>query len=285
MTIIKEKIKKKIFLIAEIGINHNGNVQIAKKIIYNAKIAGFDAVKFQKRNPDICVPEAKKKTLRQTPWGIISYLNYKKKIELNKKQYDEIDRYCKKIGIDWFASCWDLESLEFIKRYKPKFHKVASAMITNLNLLKAIAKDKKLTFISTGMSTFRDINLAIKIFKKAKCKFVIMHSVAKYPCPDNELNLNLIPVLKKKYRCPIGYSGHESTVTPSLIAATLGAESIERHVTLDRTMWGTDQASSLGFRGMQLLNEFIAIYGSSLGNGKKRISNSEKLKLKDQKYW
>jgi len=277
--------QKKIFLIAEIGINHNGSIHLAKQLIKNAKIAGYDAVKFQKRNPDICVPKFKKEVLKETPWGIMTYLNYKKKIEFNRKQYDEIDKYCRKIGIDWFASCWDLDSFKFIKKYKLKYHKVASAMLTNLNLIKAIAKDRKLTFISTGMGTFKDIDLAIKIFKKAKCKFVLNHSVAKYPCPEKDLNLNLIPVLKKKYKCRVGYSGHESTVAPSLIAVTLGAEYIERHTTLNRTMWGTDQAASLQLKGMKILVEYVKKYRDCLGNGKKRITKSEKLKLKDLKYW
>ena len=275
--------QKKIFLIAEIGINHNGSIQIAKKLIRNAKIAGFDAVKFQKRNPDICVPELKKKVLKETPWGIITYLEYKKKIEFNKKQYDEIDKYCRKIGIDWFVSCWDLDSFKFIKKYKLKYHKVASAMLTNLNLLKAIAKDRKLTFISTGMSNFKNISLAIKIFKKAKCKFILNHSVGTYPCEEKDLNLNLIQVLKEKYKCRIGYSGHEKTVHPSLIAVALGAESVERHITLDRTMWGTDQAASLQFVGMKILVDYIRSYHSTLGSGKKKITEGEQLKLKDHK--
>lgn len=277
--------KNKVFLIGEIGINHNGDVKIAKKIIKNAKLAGFDAVKFQKRNPDICVPNSKKDSLKETPWGIMSYLDYKKKIELNFKNFIEIDRYCKKIKIDWFVSCWDSDSVLFMKKFKVKYHKVASAMITNKKLLIEIAKQKKLTFISTGMSTYKDINAAVLIFKKYKCKYILMHSVSVYPCPDELLNLNMIKILKKKYRTIVGYSGHESSVIPSLVAASLGACAIERHITLKRTMWGTDQSASLEFNGMRTLVDYIRRFEKSLGNGKKFVIPEERGKLADQKYW
>ena len=245
--------RKKIFLVGEVGINHNGDVKIAKKIISNAKAAGFDAVKFQKRNLDVCIPKKKKDSLKETPWGIMSYLNYKKRIELGFRQYKEIDSFCKRINIDWFVSCWDIDSVKFIKKFNVKYHKVASAMITNLVLLTEIAKQKKLTYISTGMSTYKDINRAVKIFKKHGCKFILMHSVSIYPCPDKYLNLKMIQSLKNKYNCKVGYSGHESSVTPSVIAAAMGAEVIERHITLRRTMWGTDQSASLELNGMKIL--------------------------------
>ena len=275
----------KVFLIGEIGINHNGDVKIAKKIIKNAKLAGFDAVKFQKRNPDICVPEKKKSALKETPWGIMSYLNYKKKIELNYKQFKEIDNYCKKLKIDWFVSCWDEDSIKFIKKFKVKYHKVASAMITNKKLLSEIAKQRKLTFISTGMSTYKDINAAISIFKKYKCEYLLMHSVSVYPCPDELLNLKMIKILNKKYKSNIGYSGHESSTIPSLIAAAMGARAIERHITLKRTMWGTDQSASLEFNGMRTLVDYVRRFEKSMGSGKKFIIPEEKGKLSDQKYW
>ena len=277
--------RNKVFLIGEIGINHNGDVSIAKKIIKNAKLAGFDAVKFQKRNPDVCVPDSKKDTLKETPWGVMSYLDYKKKIELNFKQFKEIDSYCKKIKIDWFVSCWDSDSVSFMKKFKVKYHKVASAMITDKKLLVEIAKQKKLTFISTGMSTYKDINIAVSIFKKHKCKYVLMHSVSVYPCPDELLNLKMVKILKDKYKTIVGYSGHESSVIPSLIAASLGACAIERHITLKRTMWGTDQSASLEFNGMRTLVDYIRRFEKSLGNGKKFIIAEEKGKLADQKYW
>lgn len=275
----------KIFLIGEIGINHNGNIQIAKEIIKNAKLAGFDAVKFQKRNPDICIPQKKKNVLKETPWGVMSYLDYKKKIEFNDNQFKEINRYCKKIKIDWFVSCWDEDSVDFIKKFNVKYHKVASAMITNKKLLVKIAKQKKLTFISTGMSTYKDIDAALKIFKKYKCKYLIMHSVSVYPCPDELLNLKMIKILGKKYKSNIGYSGHESSIIPSLIAAAFGAKAIERHITLKRTMWGTDQSASLELNGMRTLVDYIRRFEKSQGNGKKLIIPEEKGKLSDQKYW
>jgi N-acetylneuraminate synthase len=275
----------KIFLIGEIGINHNGNIQIAKEIIKNAKLAGFDAVKFQKRNPDICIPQKKKNVLKETPWGVMSYLDYKKKIEFSYNQFKEINRYCKKLKIDWFVSCWDEDSVDFIKKFNVKYHKVASAMITNKKLLVKIAKQKKLTFISTGMSTYKDIDAALKIFKKYKCKYLIMHSVSVYPCPDELLNLKMIKILAKKYKSNIGYSGHESSIIPSLIAAAFGAKAIERHITLKRTMWGTDQSASLELNGMRTLVDYIRRFEKSQGNGKKLIIPEEKGKLSDQKYW
>lgn len=277
--------KKKIYLIGEIGINHNGNIKLAKKLIKQAKKANFNAVKFQKRNPEICVPEKKKEFLKQTPWGNMSYLNYKKKIEFGKKEFDEINKYCKQIKIDWFCSAWDIESLNFLKKYKNKFNKVASAMLTNIKLLKEIAKEKKTTFISTGMSTYKDIDKAVNIFKKFKCNFILMHSVSTYPCPENQLNLKMIQLLKKKYKSEVGYSGHEVSVGPSTFAIALGANYIERHITLDRTMWGTDQSASLEFNGMLQLSNLARKFENSIGDGIKKITNDEKKKLLDQKYW
>ncbi len=277
--------KKKIHLIGEIGINHNGSVSLAKKLIAQAKKAGFDSVKFQKRTPEICVPDEKKNILRQTPWGTKTYLEYKKKIEFNRKEFDEINRYCKKINIDWFCSAWDIPSLKFLKIYKCKYNKVASAMLTNIALINKIADEKKLTFISTGMSNYSDIDRAIKIFKKKNCKFVLMHTVSTYPCPENKLNLKMIEVLKQKYKCNVGYSGHEVSVGPSTFAIALGAEYVERHITLDRTMWGTDQSASLEYNGMLQLSNLARKFENCLGDGIKTISKDEKNKLKDMKYW
>ena len=276
---------KKAFLIAEIGINHNSSVKLAKKLIDLAKNSGFDAVKFQKRNPDISTPESQKLKIRNTPWGDITYLAYKKKIEFGLKEYKEIDKYCKKLKIIWFASAWDIESLNFLKKFKLKYNKVASAMLTNLDLVKAIAKEKKLTFISTGMSSMKDIQKSINIFKKKKCKFVLMHCVSQYPCPEEKLNLKMILTLKKKFKCDVGYSGHEKTVSPSIFAYFLGANYIERHITLDRSMWGTDQAASLSSDGMINLTRILKKSSITLGNGKKNISKEEKEMLKKFKYW
>ena len=222
--------RKKPFLIAEIGINHNGSIKLAKKLIDLAKKYNFNSVKFQKRDPDICVPEEEKNRIRNTPWGDITYLEYKRKIEFGEKEFREIDNYCKKIKIDWFCSPWDLNSLKFLKKFKTKYNKVASAMITNENLIELIAKEKKLTFISTGMSEMSNINKAVKIFKRNKCNFVLMHCVSTYPTAEKDLNLSLIPVLSNKFKCKIGYSGHESTVSPSVAAWFLGADYIERHI-------------------------------------------------------
>ncbi len=281
----KKMKKNKYYLIGEIGINHNGDIKIAKQIILQAKKFGFDAVKFQKRNPDISTPENKKFEIRNTPWGNISYLDYKKKIEFDRKKYDEIDKYCKKIKIDWFASAWDIDSVNFLRKYKMPYHKVASAMLTNIDLLNSISKEKKPTLISTGMSNMKIIDKAVKIFKKNNCKFILMHCVSTYPANEKNLNLNMISTLKRKYKCEVGYSGHENSVTPSLYAAILGANYIERHITLDRTMWGTDHSASLEISGMEKLGTMLKNIPEILGDGKKKFLLDERQKLKTQKYW
>ena len=279
------KSRKKPFLIAEIGINHNGSLVIAKKLIDLASKYKFDAVKFQKRDLNICIPDDQKNLIRSTPWGNITYLNYKKKIELSYKNFIELKKYCKKKKIDIFCSAWDLNSQKIIKSLNFKYNKVASAMLTNLPLLKVIAKEKKYTFISTGMSGIRDIDRAVKIFKKEKCKFTIMHCVSTYPAAVEDLNLSLIPYFKKRYKCPIGYSGHEDSVSPSVVAYLLGASSIERHITLDRSMWGTDQSASLSEDGIRNLTSVINKIPKMIGNGKKKFIKEEKKMLKKFKYW
>jgi N-acetylneuraminate synthase len=277
--------RKRPFLIAEIGINHNGSIKLAKQLIDLAKKYNFDSVKFQKRDPNICVPEEQKSKIRGTPWGEMTYLKYKEKIELGEKEFREIDKYCKKIKIDWFCSPWDKNSLNFMKKFKIKYNKVASAMITNLDLVELIAQEKKLTFISTGMSTMTDINNAVKIFKKNKCDFVLMHCVSTYPCDEKSLNLNLIPVLKRKFKCKIGYSGHETSVSPTYAAWFLGADYIERHITLDRTMYGTDQSASLSEPGIRELTNILSKFSFMLGDGKKIITNEEKKLIPKFRYW
>ena len=197
--------RKKPFLIAEIGINHNGSLSLAKKLIDLAKKNNFDAVKFQKREPEICVPDHQKNILRETPWGLITYLEYKKKIEFSLNQYSIIDKYCKKLKISWFLSCWDQESQKKMRKFKTKFNKIASAMATNFDFVNLVAKEKKKTFVSTGMCTSRDVDRLVKIFKKHKCPFALMHTVSSYPCPEENLNLNLISTYKKKYKCEVGY--------------------------------------------------------------------------------
>ncbi len=276
---------KKIFLIAEIGINHNGSLSTAKKLIDLAKKTGFDAVKFQKRTPEITTPKSKAEIIRDTPWGKITYLSYKKKLEFGKREFDEINNYCKKKNILWFASPWDIESNKFLKKYKLKYNKVASPVLTNIKLIEEIAKQKKYTFISTGMSSMNNITKAVKIFKKYKCKFTLMHCVSAYPCLEKNINLNMINTLKKKFKVDIGYSGHEKSVSPSLMAACFGANSIERHITLDRTMWGTDQAASLEENGMKNLVELIRKFELCRGDGVKKFLVDEKKKLQENKYW
>jgi len=277
--------KNKILIIAEIGINHNGDLSLAKKMMQLAKDSGCDFVKFQKRTPDITTPENKKEIIRDTPWGRISYLRYKKKIEFGLKEYEKIDKFSKKIGIGWFASAWDIQSLKFLKRFKSKYNKVASAMITNLNFLNEVAKQKKTTFISTGMCTHKDIQKAVKIFRKNKCKFVLMHSISSYPAKEEDLNLSLIPILAKKYKCEVGYSGHESSVSPTIGACYMGAKFVERHITLDRAMWGTDQSASLSPDGLMHLVNMIRKITIIKGDGKKRILEDEKNKSKELRYW
>lgn len=277
--------KNNIIVIAEIGINHNGSLNLAKKLMSLAKASGCDLVKFQKRNPEITTPDDKKNILRETPWGRITYLQYKKKIEFGKKEYDVINKYAKKIKIDWFASAWDLESQKFLRSYKFKFNKIASAMLTNIRLLEVVSKERKRTFISTGMSTIKEIDTAVKIFKKNKCDFVLMHSVSSYPSPEKDLNLKLLEKFKKKYRCDVGYSGHEPTLSPTIGACYLGAKVVERHVTLDRTMWGTDQSASLSPDGLRNLVRTVKKIPSILGDGIKKITLEEKKKIKELRYW
>ena len=281
----KFKPRKIPYLIAEIGINHNGSIKLAKELIDLAKECNFDAVKFQKRDLNICIPEDQKNFEKDTPWGRMSYLEYKKKIEFGLKEFKIISNYCKKIKIDWFCSPWDVNSLNFLKRFNMKYNKVASAMLTNKILLEKIAKERKTTFISTGMSTLRDVKAAVNIFKKNKCDFILMHCVSSYPAEERDLNLNNIITLKKIFNCKVGYSGHEPTVSPSLAAWFLGADYIERHITLDRAMWGTDQSASLSFDGMKYLSDTLKKMPSVLGDGVKRITKKEKKLILKFKYW
>ncbi len=278
------KLKKPI-LIAEIGINHNGSIELAKKMIDLASKYKMDVVKFQKRDPNICVPDKYKNLYRETPWGNMTYLEYKKKIEFGRKEFDVIDKYCKKKRIKWFASAWDIESQKFLKKYNSKYNKIASAMVTNLKFLDFVAKERKHTFISTGMTNLKDIKNAVKIFKKNKCNFTLMHCVSSYPAPEENLNLNTINTLRNEFKCSVGYSGHENSVSPSLYAFLLGASVIERHITLDRSMWGTDQSASLAAPGIKNLVELINKSQTILGNGIKTKSKEDKKLEKKFRYW
>jgi len=252
------------YLIAEIGINHNGSLNITKKLIDSAKSSGFDAVKFQKRTIDIVYDKATLETPRESPWGKTTR-EQKLGLEFEKNEYDEIDTYCKNLKIDWFASAWDVQSLEFLDNYDLKYHKIASAMIIDKNLLKSVAERGKHTFISTGMSTKEDIDNAVTIFKNKNCSFELMHCISTYPMKDEDANLSTITQLKKEYDCNVGYSGHENGVIVSLAAVMMGITSLERHITLDRTMYGSDQSASLELAGMKNLTSSIDKILLSLG--------------------
>ena len=269
---------KKTYIIAEIGINHNGDINIAKKLIDIAKVAGCDAVKFQKRNPDVCVPEHQKTKVRETPWGKMTYLEYKHKVEFNKQQYDEIDEYCKEREIHWSASPWDLDSLEFIKQYDLPFIKLPSAMLTNKELLTKSAMTGAKIILSTGMSTEEEIDEAVSILKKhCNDNFALLHCNSTYPAPIEELNLSCISTLKKKYDCEVGYSGHEFRLHTTVSCVYLGATILERHITLDRTMWGTDQLSSVEPQGLIKLVKGVRELEASCGDGNISVTESEKV--------
>ena len=264
-----------VFIVAEIGINHNGDIEIAKKLIDLAVFAGCDAVKFQKRDVEKVYSKEILDSPRDSPWGT-TQLDQKLGLELSMKEYQIIDRYCKSKKISWYTSCWDVGSQIKMRKFKTKYNKVASAMLVHEKLLKTIAKEKKYTFISTGMSTMKDIEKAVKIFRDYKCPFELMHSHSSYPMSLNEANLNLIKTLKEKFKCNIGYSGHESVSDLVCIAAViLGATSIERHITLDRAMYGSDQAASLGPQGLFRLVQDIRKLNLLFGDGKKIIWDSE----------
>lgn len=244
------------FFIAEIGINHNGDMEIIKKLIDNACEANFDCVKFQKRDIDLVYSKEILDTPRESPWGTTTR-QQKEGLELGKNHYDEIDEYCKKKNISWFASAWDLNSLMFLDQYDLKYNKIASAMIVDEKFLSEVAKRKKHTFISTGMSTIENIDKAVEIFNNAACSFELMHCVSTYPMKVEDANLTTINDLKKKYKCNVGYSGHEAGLAVSYAASMFGISSLERHITLDRSMYGSDQSASIELRGMRELTTVI----------------------------
>lgn len=272
------------FIIAEIGINHNGDLNIAKQLIDMAKKCGCDAVKFQKRDINTVYSKEELSKFRESPWGT-TQREQKEGLEFSEKDYDEINAYCKKVNIIWFASAWDIKSLEFLDKYNLKYNKIASAMITHNNFLKSVAGRKKYTFISTGMSGYDEIDNAVKIFKENFCPFELMHSISTYPAPEDKLNLNIIKKLKKRYNCAVGYSGHEPSVSPSIIAASLGASSIERHITLDRSMYGSDQSASLEEEGLNNLVSIIRKIPIVIGKEDKKLFNCEIDVAKKLRYW
>tara|TARA_B100000745_G_scaffold119013_1_gene76928 strand:- start:3383 stop:4216 length:834 start_codon:yes stop_codon:yes gene_type:complete len=264
-----------IFITAEIGTNHLGDIKVVKQLIDVAKTAGCNAIKFQKKSVSKIYSEKFLNSYLESPWGI-TQRDMRIHREFSIKQIQEIDKYCKKKKISWYTSCWDVDSQLQMRRFKTKYNKVASAMLVHHKLLEIIAEEKKYTFIATGMSTLKDIEKAVKIFRKHKCPFELLHCHSSYPMPLEEANLNMIPFLKKKFKCKVGYSGHESSASNVCVPAVmLGATSIERHITLNRTWYGNDQAASLEPDGLKRLVRDIRLIEKILGDGKKRIWKSE----------
>ena len=262
------------YIIAEIGINHNGELAIAKKLITKAKEAGFDAVKFQKRTPDVCVVPEQRDVERDTPWGRMTYMDYRYRVEFGKQEYEEIDNYCRRLKIHWFCSAWDKESVDFLEPFEPICYKVASACLTDDELLRRMKETGRPIILSTGVSSLEEVDHAVDILMGAE--LLLMQTTSTYPCKDHEVNLLAINTLRERYKLPIGYSGHEVGVIPSVMAVVgFGACAVERHVTLDRSMWGGDQAASLEWRGMERLVRDIRMWPVVRGDGKKRLMESE----------
>ena len=262
-----------VYIIAEIGINHNGDIEIAKQLMDVAVETGCDAVKFQKRTPEICVPEEQKNIPRETPWGSMTYFEYKKRIEFEQKEFEQIDAYAKKIGIDWFASPWDVPSVDFLEGFNVPCQKIASACLTDSELLTAINKTKTTTILSTGMSSMQEIDKAVSLLNDVP--LAIAQATSTYPAEASELNLRAIQTFAEKYKVPVGYSGHERGLQVTIAAVALGATFIERHITLDRSMWGTDHSASLEPEGLKKLVRDIRIIELALGDGKKKVYDSE----------
>ena len=261
------------YLVAEIGINHNGNVEIAKSLIDVAAKHGMDAVKFQKRTPELCVPLDQQGHMRETPWGYITYLAYRHKVEFGQEEYREIDQYCTQKGIPWFASVWDEPSVDFLEQFKPICYKIPSASLTDHSLLRHVRETGRPMILSTGMSTMQQIQEAVKVVGEEN--LVITHATSTYPCDPEELNLKMIGTLRDSFSCPIGYSGHEVGLIPSVVAVSLGACMVERHITLDRAMWGGDQAASVEPGGVERLVKYIRVTEEALGDGIKQVYASE----------
>jgi N-acetylneuraminate synthase len=262
------------YLIGEIGINHNGDLAIAKKLIDAAAVAGCDAVKFQKRTPELCVPPEQQNLLRETPWGLITYLDYRHRVELGESDYREIDRYCREKGLAWFASCWDEPSVDFIERFAPVCYKIASASLTDAAILAKLRATGRPLILSTGMSTMEEIRAAVSQLDLDR--LLLTHATSSYPCRPDQLNLRMIQTLQKEFSCPVGYSGHEVGLQTTTAAVALGASLIERHITLDRAMWGSDQAASVEPGGLVRLVRDIRVIEQAMGDGVKQIYDSEK---------
>jgi N-acetylneuraminate synthase len=261
------------YVIGEIGINHNGDIEIAKKLIDVAEASGCNAVKFQKRTPELCVPMAQRSQMRDTPWGYITYMEYREKTEFGQAEYEEIDRHCREVGIAWFASCWDEPSVDFMQRFNIPCFKIASATLTDDKLLKHTRATGKPIVLSTGMSTLAEIDHAVEIL--GTNNLILLHAVSTYPAHYHELNLRAIQTLRDRYKVPVGYSGHETGIATSVAAVALEACAVERHITLDRAMWGSDHAASLEPSGLTRLVRDIRLVESSLGDGEKKVIDRE----------
>ena len=261
------------YVVAEIGINHNGDLEIAKELVQAAKHAGVDAVKLQKRTPELCVPPDQRGQMRETPWGYISYLDYRYKVEFDEEQYDELDRYAREVGIDWFASVWDEPSVDFLEKYQPICYKIPSASLTDFSLLRHLRKTGRPLILSTGMSTQEQIKEAVRLIGEEN--LIITHATSAYPCDPNELNLKMIQTLRNLFSCPIGYSGHEVGLVTSAVAVAMGACLVERHITLDRALWGSDQAASVEPGGFERLVKYIRVTEMAVGDGEKKVYDSE----------
>jgi N-acetylneuraminate synthase len=272
------------FIIAEVGINHNGDIDLAKKLIDVAVDSGCDAVKFQKRDVDTVYTEKYLDGHRDSPWGT-TQREQKEGLEFSKEQYEEIDRHCKSQGIMWTASAWDEKSQNFINEMNVPFNKVASAMVTKIDFLEKVAAEGKHAFVSTGMCTMSDIDEAVKVFKTAGCPFTLFHTVSTYPCNDVDCNVKMIETLQDVYSCPVGYSGHERGLLPSILAVSLGAVALERHITLDRTMYGSDQSASLEPEGLRRLVRDTRHVRATLGTGEKTYSSEERQVSEKLRYF
>tara|TARA_B100000809_G_scaffold248777_1_gene279238 strand:- start:115 stop:1002 length:888 start_codon:yes stop_codon:yes gene_type:complete len=270
--------------IAEIGINHNGDIDIAKQLIDMAKTSDCDVVKFQKRTIDIVYTQEVLDSPRDSPWGT-TQREQKEGLEFGQDEYEEIDAYCKKVGIDWFASAWDVPSLTFLRQYNLKYNKIASPMLPHVPLLEAVAAEQKPALISTGMSTYEDIDTAVEIFRDRDCPFVLMHCVSEYPLAENSVNLRGIVELRRRYDCPVGYSGHEVTMIPGALAAMMGAVVVERHISIDRSMYGSDQSASLERRGLEMMVDYIRTIPVVMGDGVKKVSDAELTNAAKLRYW
>ncbi len=261
------------YIVAEIGINHNGSLEVARQLIDAAAEAGADAVKFQKRTPDLCVPREQRAKMRDTPWGYISYMEYREKVEFWEEEYHAIDAHCRERGVDWFASCWDEEAVAFIDRFDPPCFKVQSAAVTDMSLLNALKATGRPLILSTGMSTMEEIRAAVDLL--GIDPLILLHSTSAYPCPPEELNLRMIHTLREAFDLPVGYSGHEVGLPTTVAAVALGACCVERHLTLDRSMWGSDQSASVEPVGLKRLCGYLRTVEAALGDGVKQVYASE----------